>query len=113
MEQAFLFNQNIIPIYISIADVVDPLVVISFNFICKIVVRLLTLVLESFNEGIILINNFTLTERILMCICVYNFISNYVLENSCINKEAQHQEKIKTMEKQIKYLMSSEKNREH
>ena len=119
MDHDFLLHQNTITVYISITNIVYPLTVITFELFLNILLGLKTIIFASLTafiftfevvlrEGFKFVNNLTMKERIMLCLCVYNFISQYFLEISYNNKEAQLQDKIKTIEKKHKIIKNEE-----
>ncbi len=125
MNPELLLNQYIAPMYISTTNMVVPIANLTLNPLYENVVEFATAVWEVVSvfvytfafiakEAFIAINNnLSSTEKILLAMCVYNFIAQIVSESSSVDKQLKLQEKFESTEKQMNYLRTSERMREN
>jgi hypothetical protein len=124
MNPELFMTQFMTPMYISTTNVVAPIANITTDLFYNNVVDFGTFAWETIGvfvytfafimkEAITAINNnLSFTEKILLALCLYNFISQSVSEIVLIDKELKLKAKLETTEKQLSYLKSSEKMRE-
>lgn len=125
MNPELLLNQYITPMYISTTNMVVPIANIAQNTLYENVVEFATFAWQAISvfvytfsfitkEAIIAINNnLSSTEKILLVLCLYNFISQSVSEIGTIDKQLKIEEKFESTEKQLNYLRTSERMREN
>lgn len=125
MNPELLFNQYIMPIYISATNMVCPLVEIKFDFFYNYLVQFATFVWQNINiigytisfimkEAYMTINNnLSFTEKFLIIICLYNFIAFLASEIDSLNVYQNLQEKLASAEEELKILKTREKMREN
>jgi hypothetical protein len=125
MNSELFMTQYMTPIYISTTNMVMPIANITTDVFYTNVVEFATfawqtatIIIYTFafvvKEALIALNNnLSFTEKILLVLCIYNFISQLVLEFGSIDKQLKLQDKLETTEKHLIYLKSSEKMREN
>lgn len=125
MNPELLLNQYITPMYISTTNMVVPIANITLNSFYENVVEFATFAWQTISvivytfafivkEAFIAINNnLSSTEKILLVMCLYNFIAQIVSESSSIDKQVKIEEKFESTEKQMNYLRTSERMREN
>lgn len=100
------------PIYISSENMVVPInsinqhsIYILFTNICEIFTTIFQTFAFIMNNALIALNeNLTFTEKILLALILYNFISQSLTEIENINREIKIREKFKSIEIQINNL---------
>lgn len=125
MNPELLLNHYIAPVYISTTNMVVPITNLTLNSIYDIVVEFATFAWQTLavfvhtfafivKEAFIVINeNLSSTEKIVLAVCVYNFIAQIISESSSADKHLQLQEKFESTDKQLNYLRTSERMREN
>ena len=125
MNPELLLNHYIAPMYISTTNMVVPIANLTLNSIYDIVVEFATFAWQTLavfvhtfafivKEAFIVINeNLSSTEKIVLAVCVYNFIAQIISESSSADKHLQLQEKFESTDKQLNYLRTSERMREN
>jgi len=125
MNSELFINQYITPIYVSATNMVVPIANIEFDTIYYNVVEFSALAWQTISvfvytfafimkEVFVTIeNNLSSTEKILLALCFYNFISLVVSESSSTYKLVKLKEQIESTEKQMNYLRTSERMREN
>jgi hypothetical protein len=125
MNPELFMNQYMTPIYISTTNMVAPIANIPLVSLYENVVEFATFAWQTIaiiaytfafiaKEALIALNNYlSFTEKILLALCIYNFISQLVLEFGSIDKQLKLQEKFETTEKQMNCLRTSERMREN
>jgi hypothetical protein len=125
MNPELFMNQYMTPIYISTTNMVAPIANIPLVSLYENVVEFATFAWQTIaiiaytfafiaKEALIALNNYlSFTEKILLALCIYNFISQLVLEFGSIDKQLKLQEKFETTEKQMNCLRTSESMREN
>lgn len=113
MNPELLLNHYIAPVYISTTNMVVPL---SFNSFYNNVVEFGTYAWQAFaifahtisfiaKESFVAVNeNLSFTEKILLILCLYNFIAFSASEIGSLNEQQKLQEKLAVTEKEINSL---------
>lgn len=119
-----LLTQNITTFYITATNTVVPVAYITLNYIYSYILEFVDYAWQTFvisahtfvfieNEAFRIIHTYlTFTEKILLVLCVCNFIAFFVSGIESLIEQNKNKDKIEAMEKQINYLKSSEKMRE-
>lgn len=119
-----LLTQNITTFYITATNTVVPVAYITLNSIYSYILEFVDYAWQTFvisahtfvfieNEAFRIIHTYlTFTEKILLVLCVCNFIAFFVSGIESLIEQNKNKDKIEAMEKQINYLKSSEKMRE-
>ena len=122
MNPELFMTQYMTPIYISATNMIAPITIVSVyenvvefaNFAWQFITVFVYTFAFIANEAIVAINNnLSFTEKMLLALCLYNFINQTVSEIGSIDKQLKVQEKFKTTEKQMNSLRTSERMREN
>jgi hypothetical protein len=125
MTPELFMTQYMTPIYISTTNMVAPITNIALVTAYENVVEFAAFAWQTISvfvytfafitkEAITAINNnLTFTEKMLLALCLYNFVSQSLSEIGSIDKELKVQEKFETTEKQMNSLRTSERMREN
>lgn len=119
MNPELLLKHYIAPMYISTTNMVVPIAKLTFNSLYDNVVEFGTFAWQTlaiFVHTFVFIakeafealnNNLSFTEKILLILCLYNFIAFSVSEIGWLNEQQKLQEKIEKMEKDVNSLRKS------
>jgi len=120
-----LFNYYITPVYVTATNMVTPITNIQFNSLYTNVLEFVVFIWQTVTifvytfafvakESINAIdNNLSNTEKILLALCLYNFIAHIISDVDLIEKQFKLQEKLESTEKQINYLRSTERTHDN
>lgn len=118
-------NEYISPIYMTNSDIALPFADLTLTSFYNIIVEFAAVL---YNIAMICMHTFvfiakeathsintqlSFTEKILLCICLYNFIVLSVYEICMMQKNQEIQDKLESAEKELTYLKKAEKTREN
>lgn len=125
MNSELLLNQYIAPVYISTTNMVVPIANISFDYLYANVIEFATtiwqigsVIVYTFafiaKEALTALNNnLSITEKILLTLCFYNFINQAVFKFTYNENQTNLQKEFVLIQKQTNSLKISDKMREN